>query len=218
MYDLICVECKENFECKRSNGKYCSHECRLAIHNRRQREKRGTPPEKIFEEIDGEIWKDIEGYEDLYKISNFGRVLSIKKLMTGSINKKLMAGSINNRGYKCVALYKDSVQKTCKLHRLIAINFIPNPDELPCIDHRDRNKLNNDISNLRWLSHRENNLNRDHVEFKKKVTTDKSNGKIYYRVYYYPDGINRTSKSFLTYEEAEEFADKMIEEGLFHVK
>ncbi len=61
------------------------------------------------------------------------------------------------RGYKCVALSKNGKQKIKKVHRLVAEAFIPNPDNLPCINHIDENKLNNSVSNLEWCDYLYNN-------------------------------------------------------------
>lgn len=99
----------------------------------------------MYKDTDDEIWKDIEGLEELYAVSTKGRVKNIK---TG----RILAGCYNNSGYKCIALKG----KTYLIHRLIALAFIPNPDNLPQVDHVDENKRNNDISNLRWVSAADN--------------------------------------------------------------
>ena len=98
-----------------------------------------------------EIWKDIEGYEGLYQISNKGRVKSLYK---GS--ERILKPWINNVGYYYIALCNDSVSKKFSLHRLVAQAFIPNPDNLPEINHKDENKLNNSVENLEWIRHMDN--------------------------------------------------------------
>ena len=90
-----------------------------------------------------EIWKDIEGYEGRYKVSNKGRVYDNK------LDKFIGYESL---GYMCVALCKDKKQKKCRVHRLVAQAFIPNPDNLPGINHKDENKTNNCVENLEWCT------------------------------------------------------------------
>lgn len=93
-----------------------------------------------------EIFKDIIGYEGYYQISNLGRVKSSYKKC--SILKSPKCKS----GYKTVNLYRDKKLKNCYLHRLIAITFIPNPENKPYVNHIDGNKLNNDLNNLEWCN------------------------------------------------------------------
>ncbi len=95
-----------------------------------------------------EIWKDIEGYEGLYQVSNLGRVRSNNKLL--HLNK-------NTYGYKHVTLSKGNIQKTALVHRLVASAFIENPLKLPQINHKDGNKNNNAVSNLEWVTQKSNN-------------------------------------------------------------
>jgi hypothetical protein len=96
-----------------------------------------------------EKWKDIDGYEGKYQISNYARARNIQ---TGNILKTVKGKT----GYKVLSVYNGK-HKTFKLHRLIALAFIPNPDNKPCINHKDGDKLNNSIENLEWVTHSENN-------------------------------------------------------------
>ena len=84
-----------------------------------------------------EIWRtaiyDGEIYEGLYKVSNFGKILSLNYNHTGKPD--LMNPSDNGRGYLVVHLRKNGESKTCKVHRLIAETFLPNPENKPCINH-----------------------------------------------------------------------------------
>lgn len=98
-----------------------------------------------------EIWKDIKGYEGLYKISSKGRVKSLKRNTTkGGIMKNI------KKTYYVICLSKKGVAKYHQIHRLIAKAFIPNPNKKPQVNHIDGNKFNNEISNLEWVTVSEN--------------------------------------------------------------
>lgn len=101
-----------------------------------------------------EIWKDIEGYENLYQISNMGRVRSLRY---GKV--KILKNGINKNGYCKVALVKNSVYKNFYVHRLVAIHFIPNPENKPHIDHINTDRADNRVENLRWVTNKENHNN-----------------------------------------------------------
>ena len=92
------------------------------------------------------------------------------------------------------------------IHRLIGLNFIENPNNLACIDHIDRNRLNNSIENLRWASYRDNNINRISVINKKGTICEikKVNGEIGYQARYVKDG-KRISKTFKNKIDAEKY-------------
>lgn len=98
-----------------------------------------------------EIWRDIEGYEGLYQISNKGHV---KSLYNGS--ERILKPRDNGRGYLRVHLTKENTSKHIRVHRLVARAFIPNPDNLPEVNHKDENKKNNCVENLEWMRHIDN--------------------------------------------------------------
>lgn len=93
---------------------------------------------------DIEEFRDVVGYEDLYEVSNEGRV---RNKNTGKVRKPH-----KNSGYLVVILYKDGKQKNCLVHRLVAKAFISNPNNYPQVNHIDENKLNNNVENLEWCS------------------------------------------------------------------
>lgn len=100
-----------------------------------------------------EIWKDISGFEGLYRISNLGNVYSLK-------TNKLLKNCIGTHGYYMVYLCGESGKTIAKqVHRLIAQEFIPNPNNKPCIDHLNAIRTDNSIENLKWCTVRENNNN-----------------------------------------------------------
>ena len=105
-----------------------------------------------------EIWKPIEGYEGLYEVSNTGRVRSFDryvKYSNGQIHLhkgKVLSPIKDTDGYLQVVLHCNGKCKTIKVHRLVAQAFIPNPDNLPQINHKDEDKLNNCVENLEWCT------------------------------------------------------------------
>lgn len=118
-----------------------------------------------------EIWKEIESYNGFYKISNKGKV----------INKygKLIKPIIQN-GYVYVHLCKNYNDKCVLLHRLVAIHFIPNPDNLPEVNHKDENKLNNEAPNLEWCTAKYNSNYGTRNERRGKPIQCIETGKIYW--------------------------------------
>ena len=102
-----------------------------------------------------EIWKDIEGYEGLYQISNLGRVKSLNYNKRGF--ERILKNKTGSRGYFNVNLSKDGKSKNINVHRIVATHFIPNPDNLPQVNHKDENKQNNCVENLEWCTAEYNN-------------------------------------------------------------
>ena len=101
-----------------------------------------------------EIWKDIEGYEGLYQVSNLGRVRTLNyRRQKGVI--KILKQAMNGKQHVCysaVELSKNGTGKIFKVHRLVAMAFIPNPDNLPEVNHKDENHTNNVWTNLEWCN------------------------------------------------------------------
>lgn len=95
-----------------------------------------------------EYWKQIKDYPHLL-VSRDGKVWTTKY-------NRYLKPHLTNRGYLRIGLNKDKVIKTTGVHRLVAEAFIPNPDNLPCVDHIDGNKLNNKVENLQWISYSDN--------------------------------------------------------------
>lgn len=96
-----------------------------------------------------EIWKEVPGFEGLYQVSNYGQIRSTPRRGTAG---GIMKGHIDKKGYINITLRKDGTQYTQKLHRLIAITFIPNPNNYPEVNHKDENKQNNRVDNLEWCT------------------------------------------------------------------
>ena len=101
-----------------------------------------------LEDLPNEIWKDIKGYEGLYQVSNYGRVKSFTR---NTIRTHILKCNVKKNGYIYITLYNNGY-KYYRLHRLVAETFIPNPNNYPCINHKDENKQNNKIDNLEWCT------------------------------------------------------------------
>lgn len=125
-------------------------------------------PKKIMEEI----WKDIEGYEGLYQVSNMGRVRSLRRNI-------ILKSRIERNGYESVKLTVNNIPKDYSIHRLVAMAFIPNPDNLPQVNHKDENKTNNCMENLEWCT-QEYNQNYGTINIRKsqKQLNHKNKSKI----------------------------------------
>ena len=100
-----------------------------------------------------EIWKDIAGFEGLYQVSNLGNVRSLRKSWASNGEKfHIMRPSIN-RGYAYLSLRDlNGGDTSFPVHRLVALAFIPNPEGFKCVNHKDENKLNNNVDNLEWCT------------------------------------------------------------------
>jgi hypothetical protein len=99
-----------------------------------------------------EIWKDINKFEGIYQVSNFGRVKSFKQFKDGLI----LSNKNSNGGYLSLILSCKTHKLHTRIHRLVAQAFIPNPENKPEVNHRDGNKQNNHVDNLEWTTRAEN--------------------------------------------------------------
>lgn len=126
--------------------------------------------EKLF----NEVWKPIKGYEGLYEVSNKGNVRSVDRYVMNGNRYCLLKGKprktyLISTGYLMVDLCKNSQRTHYLVHRLAANAFIPNPNNLPCIDHINTIKTDNRVENLRWCTRKENMnnpLTREHINIK----------------------------------------------------
>lgn len=108
------------------------------------------------------IWVDVRGYEGKYQVSSEGRVRSLDRVtvhkdgVTEKVLGKLLNINYDSHGYSIVTLYSNGQPRTFLVHRLVAQAFIPNPNNLPQVNHIDRDKTNNRVDNLEWISQRGN--------------------------------------------------------------
>ena len=124
-----------------------------------------------------EYWKTVVGYEGHYQVSNFGRVKSIK------FGKEIILKPRKDRyGYLQLNLWKNNKLKRCRIHRLVAEAFIPNPNNYTCVNHKDENKLNNSVSNLEWCTYKYNSNYGTAIQ---RTSQKRINGKCSKKVYQY---------------------------------
>ena len=144
-----------------------------------------------------EEWRDIKGYEGKYQVSNLGRVRSFHG------KGKLLKGTPDKDGYLRIALCKNGMRKYFGIHQLVALVFIPNPNNLPCVNHKDEDKTDNKVENLEWctiaynncygnrlkrvseanktsMKGNKNHLGHKHTEEAKKQVSIKNKGKLAY--------------------------------------
>lgn len=119
-----------------------------------------------------EIWKPIQGFEGLYEISNYGRVRSIGSYNT--CKRGIMNPMVDSNGYLHVRLYNSGISKDIGVHRLVAIAFIPNPNNYKYVNHKDENTMNNSAANLEWCTNSYNLI----YSIGKKIAQYSKNGEL----------------------------------------
>lgn len=125
----------------------------------------------VIDNLEGEVWKDVPGYEGYYSVSNKGRIISLSRNIITSnriihTQDRLMELTPNVYGYLYITLSKQGKYKKHMVHRLVAMAFIDNPNNYPHIDHIDTNITNNAVENLRWVTpslNMQNELTKKHV-------------------------------------------------------
>lgn len=149
-----------------------------------------------------EIWKDIEGYEGDYQVSNLGRIKSFK-----GKKEKIRKPGVIRGGYLGIMLSKNNKSKSFKIHRLVAMTFIPNPNNYPEVNHKDENKKNNCVDNLEWCTKRYNLFYNDRIN-KERVDRLRIEAKKRQRPVCQYDSNGNLINIFNSIKEAAEFIDK----------
>lgn len=131
-----------------------------------------------------EIWKELKGFDLPYYISNKGNIkcLSYSKTdlfnRTYNIKEHILKPTISTKGYFLITLRQNKKSKSFRINRLVAETFIENPYNKPIVDHIDGNKLNNEISNLRWVSAKENTNNPNTLKSSKESWSKSNKSRI----------------------------------------
>lgn len=116
-----------------------------------------------------EEWRSVVGYEGIYEISSFGKLRRLKQVSINSngfsrtLKEYIFKTTIDRNGYSSCRLLKEKVKEYTSNHRLVAKAFIENPENKPCVNHIDGNRLNNKVSNLEWATHKENTAHAKNV-------------------------------------------------------
>lgn len=134
----------------------------------------------MHEPRNGEVWRDVPGYDGKYKVSNFGNVL-LCRFSNNQVKdkpcRKPMKQTDNGHGYLAVGLTKDGKRKTVYVHRLVAEAFVENPGGMPVVNHIDFDRQNNRADNLEWCSQEENiRHSADHMKKPKQVCQQTNTG------------------------------------------
>ena len=125
-----------------------------------------------------EEWKDVVGYEGKYQVTATGRIRTLNFKGTGIIQELFPIKNI--WGYMTIQLYKDGRYHNCGVHRLVAMAFIPNPDNLSQVNHKDEDKTNNTVDNLEWCTAKYNcnygtrNIRTNETKRKNKIKREQS--------------------------------------------
>ena len=117
-----------------------------------------------------ELWKNVEGTEGMYQVSNYGRVL-VRDYRAKGYWREQISSKRDRAGYRTVPIYYNGKRKVVLLHRLVAFAFIPNPNNYPVVNHKDQNPSNNVASNLEWCTIQYNATYADAVERRKARIT-----------------------------------------------
>lgn len=113
-------------------------------------------------DLEGEVWRDVVGWEASHEVSNFGRIRTKERTRAGKggsesiVYAKIKETYVDGDGYERVSLYCNNETKLMGVHRIVAQAFVPNPENLPQVNHKNGNKVDNRPENLEWVSNTSN--------------------------------------------------------------
>lgn len=119
-----------------------------------------------------EIWKEVPLYKGILSVSNTGKVKRLNYKNSGK--DRDLSIQVKKNQVCCISVLIDGRCRTLSVHRLVAITFLPNPNNYPCVNHKDENRLNNNVDNLEWCSYEYNN---NYMTRNRRISESKINGK-----------------------------------------
>lgn len=170
MTNKECKYCKSIFLTSDKRKLHCSDKCKQKYRNDKRKVLKAL---FLIENIEGEIWKDIKGYEGMYQVSNMGRIKGLRRVINRinspmELPEKLLTPILDKHGYFIIHLSKENKKKKFYIHRLLGEYFIGNPTNQECINHKNGIKTDNSLDNLEWCTIAENNQHAFKIGLNKK--------------------------------------------------
>lgn len=158
-YSELCTICDNDSDISKMNELYINKESKASQYRKMMEQKKKEKENEVLKDIPGEVWLPILGYENIYSVSNMGRICShhngYMNIIVQQYNKKINMFEVH--------LYKNGIRKCLKVHRIVALSFIPNPLNKDTVNHIDGDRSNNTVQNLEWSTYSEQNIHKINV-------------------------------------------------------